>query len=893
MGSFLGGGATTPPPPQKKPANLGGEDLSTNQENVPVPYIAGRQRIAVTWIAPAYSPKAKPVQTETGKGDSQTTGYKYYADMVGAICLGPLDAIYDIIIDNESAFRSAGGRRRNANNPNHVTITNPKKWEQCWVYWGTESQTPGQSNQVLQRRSVTDPQNDGFDPRDPSTWPYNPPEGGATVFDGMAAGDANPLSGHYDQHPDYKGIALIIFKQLYFGEGRNAAPSVEVIVGRGTAYFNNGQLALGANGVNPMGIMFEALAHKRFGGQIPEIELRRAGFDNTRNALAAKSLELSPRVTEATQLREFIGSLLEYYDGFIRANSGQLDPGYFDHGDFPIDNLPLLGSDDLVSEPRTKSSGYGDTVNHVTVRYKNWKRYFKEDVERYTDEANFSIVGQTQADEFQADWIIDATLAARTAFERGKMLSLPAIDGSVEVKRSSVETQNILPGSRIRLQAASFELEIIFRVSEIEWPEDSGGVCVLQIENERTKWPNVFIQEGAPKDDDFVFEAHPIWRPAIIPLPDQLKTNQQGIQVGVLALRPAPQIIGFRVWVSGSQFGPFHLIGTYHQSFMTLGVFRELYPANTQNPDTTVGMLVDLYGFDQEQVVTQTDPERDSARLLVATAHEWLSVGQVNALGAGRYRIYTRRGLFRTPISAQPNGSLCAFIPRSQLLPLGPDALFVPLSTVYFKLQTFTQLAEANLANVPVVPVTLPVMPTLPEPALSPGSTTFVRSIDIDCVNDLALTVRYTADGTDVNAYSLIWPRSGNNFTPLHLTATTCIKARAFDTAGHISPQVTMNYTRLDGGPTCGPVTFGFTGARNQTGGNLTLHCATADSTIHYKKNNGPWLNYSGQFHIDCTRTGDIVRAYASKPGLQNSPISIFDNSRLDPGDVWRTPLPP
>src|SRR5581483_6033821 len=53
-----------------------------------------------------------------------------------------------------------------------------------------------------------------------------------------------------------------------------------------------------------------------------------------------------------------------------------------------------------------------------------------------------------------------------------------------------------------------------------------------------------------------------------------------------------------------------------------------------------------------------------------------------------------------------------------------------------FKLQTFTQLAEANLANVRFIPVTLRVMPTLPEPALSPGSTTFGRSIDIDCVND-------------------------------------------------------------------------------------------------------------------------------------------------------------
>jgi hypothetical protein len=80
---------------------------------VPVKYLAGRAYVAGDYISPAYNPKAIPIKTQTGKGESQTTGYKYFADFALLFCMGgrrPVDAIYTIV----RRFRYCVVRQRSA-----------------------------------------------------------------------------------------------------------------------------------------------------------------------------------------------------------------------------------------------------------------------------------------------------------------------------------------------------------------------------------------------------------------------------------------------------------------------------------------------------------------------------------------------------------------------------------------------------------------------------------------------------------------------------------------------------------------------------------------------------------------------------------------------------------
>jgi hypothetical protein len=59
---------TTSSAPDPDPGNIQGQQLSTNQQGVPVPYVAGTRKIAVTWIGRVYNQRAVQVKTSSGKG---------------------------------------------------------------------------------------------------------------------------------------------------------------------------------------------------------------------------------------------------------------------------------------------------------------------------------------------------------------------------------------------------------------------------------------------------------------------------------------------------------------------------------------------------------------------------------------------------------------------------------------------------------------------------------------------------------------------------------------------------------------------------------------------------------------------------------------------------------
>src|SRR5215510_16378996 len=89
------------PATKRKLANIGDDSINSNQQAVPVKYLAGRAYVVGDYISPAYNPRAVPIRTDTGGGKGgqggQITGYKYYADFALMFCMGgrnPVDAVY-------------------------------------------------------------------------------------------------------------------------------------------------------------------------------------------------------------------------------------------------------------------------------------------------------------------------------------------------------------------------------------------------------------------------------------------------------------------------------------------------------------------------------------------------------------------------------------------------------------------------------------------------------------------------------------------------------------------------------------------------------------------------------------------------------------------------------
>jgi hypothetical protein len=155
------------PPTPKQPANIDANQVSTNQQAVPVPYVLGWARGSLTFISPVYNQIAKKVKSTTGKSQTSVVGYIYYGDF-GAVwcCVGrrvPLAKIRRIIIDSSIAWENTAG----------MTIASPYSpitvadYGAIRIYPGGAAQP--QDDLVLKPTATTVPPD--VDPRDTFTWP--------------------------------------------------------------------------------------------------------------------------------------------------------------------------------------------------------------------------------------------------------------------------------------------------------------------------------------------------------------------------------------------------------------------------------------------------------------------------------------------------------------------------------------------------------------------------------------------------------------------------------------------------------------------------------------------------------------------------------------------------
>jgi hypothetical protein len=124
----------TPAPP---PKTLGKDPstLSTDEHGRPVPYLAGRVRLGLTWISEPWGVRSVPIRKKVGK-KTQTTGYNYYASFAGVLCLGPVQTLHAILVDDEVAWN--GPLQAGTSDCAEITVEGRGA---LTLYWGTATQT--------------------------------------------------------------------------------------------------------------------------------------------------------------------------------------------------------------------------------------------------------------------------------------------------------------------------------------------------------------------------------------------------------------------------------------------------------------------------------------------------------------------------------------------------------------------------------------------------------------------------------------------------------------------------------------------------------------------------------------------------------------------------------
>ncbi|MEQ9823495.1 MAG: hypothetical protein ABQ298_03840 [Puniceicoccaceae bacterium] len=676
---------------EPKLLNLDSNQLSTNQEAIPIPYGRGHQRWALKWITPALRRTTTDIKQDMGKGGDQVTGFNYYGDLAGFVQVGPVSAFKRLIIDNNLVWE--GSITLDGAGPELLQVA---QYGDFFHYFGTDSQSPDSRVLNLESAStyswdpILNPQEfAGVDPNDPDELPAAIAEAASTNL-----------------HPAYKGIAYVSIRKLFFGANRTSAPNVEVEVESAPVSRIGLPTDITAQGVNPITCVEELLLDPRFGLGLDSSALDVTSFRNAANRIRdlAHVYYMSPFSSRKVSAKQLIGLILVHIDGFFRYKEGKIQIDFYPHdGVYP--QVRELSHADMTELPTYDPSSYDDTVNEVFVVYRDVTRYLKETSQKAQSQFNQGVTGEVMSETLDRKFFVTGEQAMRYAEEYVQTASFPITTGRVVCRAEravNLDGSDMLPGDRLQLDDAHFSQDIIVRCTK-RTDHYRDGTCTLEFRQEA----GLFAMEYSSPVIRTPLVAAPvagIEHARILELTPEFIDNLRTAIV-VLAERPAPDVEGFNVWYSDS--GASYDLMRYQTSWaLRATLLQGVADMPETSPEHAEDKVSQRVGFEEREPVPITlrisasgpdlvllQPKSAQAQLnnelLLIIDGEWFSVGNVTAEGSGQYRVDAFRARESSRGLAHATGAECWIIEAESLQRFQMSHRgFVTGDRRYFKLQS-------------------------------------------------------------------------------------------------------------------------------------------------------------------------------------------------------------
>ncbi|HEV8523077.1 MAG TPA: hypothetical protein VGQ71_01150, partial [Terriglobales bacterium] len=321
--SFLSGNSSALPSRRPRPLGVDENKLSTNERARPVPYVAGKNRIAVTFISDVFDVKKDAVTRDVGKQKTRT-GTSYFFSFAALVGHGPFDGIHAVLLNGETVWGNGaleGDLNRGVDHPVFVDITIPD-YGLIRFYWGTDEQEP---DAYLNSRSGV-------------------------------------------QHPAYRGFGYIVAHQLFAGFNQSNIQNLEVIVSR-FPEFGSSPPIIDAISANPINVLVDWLLSPRLGRGFDSAWLDVADLEAVGTQVAGERLGISPVITTQKDAIQWIVHLLEYIDGFPRISpKGLLSIGLVRPG-YDVDELPVVDESVMMEPLNITPEDYSSAFNETNIRF--------------------------------------------------------------------------------------------------------------------------------------------------------------------------------------------------------------------------------------------------------------------------------------------------------------------------------------------------------------------------------------------------------------------------------------------------------------------------------------------------------------------------------------------
>jgi hypothetical protein len=268
------------------------------------------------------------------------------------------------------------------------------------------------------------------------------------------------------------------------GSGYTTTPTITFTGGGGTGAAATAYRMHEINGdaIGPE-VIYDFLTNTFYGGSIPTSNFITQDFIDASQTILTEGLGISPVIDEAQTIREVLGKITVYNDGFLYFDKGKL--GYKLIRQVDLTGVVSLTEDDFTDEPEPQNKNMQDTWNFTLLTFTDRSNKYEEGVEPFDNPASAEALGLPITKSVQYPFITLRAVAKLVAKRVGLKAGVPAFFFDVKLLPKHRARK---VGEVVKLSWAKLGLSnVACRVTKISRgkPEDMEVAASLMVEQTR------------------------------------------------------------------------------------------------------------------------------------------------------------------------------------------------------------------------------------------------------------------------------------------------------------------------------------------------------------------------------------------------------------------------
>ena len=379
---------------------IDGKAFTQASEAQPVPVTWGSQRRAGSYILPLFAVRATPIKQKVSKGKTVTTGYNYFGSFVVALGIGPATRLTRIT-NGETEIWSGDVDQTSRDGDGKTVLTTTLG--SIRFYWGRADQN---ADDYLTAASID-----------------------------FGAGPTSILI------PAWRNVIYAVAVDIALGTTPKEA-SLKYEFERQISPLTLTAHQISDDAVVPEAI-YELLNSSLFGAGIDAANLDLASFEAAGETVITEAIGVSPWLDENLSVREYLGRLLAYIDGYLRYDAGLIKLELIRKQSTV--GIPTIDETLLADEPKPTNEGWQNTWNFTRAVFTDRENEWEDSaVELYDDAANAAITGERTDQELQIPFVTRRAVAKILVKRKALKGGLPAMTWELEVLPS---LRSLKPGS--------------------------------------------------------------------------------------------------------------------------------------------------------------------------------------------------------------------------------------------------------------------------------------------------------------------------------------------------------------------------------------------------------------------------------------------------------------